>query len=124
MDIETFKHFKYEIALGSPIPMPEPRIDYYPHSQFSVQQFLHALCKAHIGSLGKRGGRWAFGDDAPPGVRLSSRSDITQLLDYAEELGIIEPKPADGAVEVTDTGAFVTYQLSKSYWDKLDRFQA
>ena len=123
MDLETFKHFKYEIALGAAVPMPEPRIDYYPHSQFSVQQFLHTVCKAHIGSLGKRDGQWVFGEDAPAGARLSSRPDITQLLDYAENMGIIEPKPADGTSGSPEPGAFVAYQLSRSYWEKFDKFQ-
>jgi hypothetical protein len=123
MDTETFKHFKYEIALGAAIPMPEPKIDYHPHSQFSVQQFLHTVCKQHIGSLGKRGTEWEFGEDAPAGVRLGSRPDIVQLLDYAEELGIIEPQHSDAVSNGTETGVFVPYQLSKAYWDKFDKFQ-
>jgi hypothetical protein len=122
MDVETFKHFKYEIALGAAIPMPEPKIDYYSHCQFSVQQFLHTLCKEHIGSLGKRKGEWQFGEDAPASARLSSRSDITQLLDYAEELGVIEPKPPEGTEADQSADIFVPYQLSKAYWDKFEKF--
>ncbi len=122
MDVETFKHFKYEMALGAAIPMPEPKIDYYPHSQFSVQQFLHTLCKENVGSLGKRGGKWEFGEDAA-GVRLSPRTDITQLLDYAEELGIIGPSSPDGAPADQGPDVFIPYQLSKAYWDKFDKFQ-
>jgi hypothetical protein len=123
MEVETFKHFKYEIALGASIPMPEPKIDYYPQSQFSVQQFLHTLCKEHIGSLGKRKGQWEFGEDAPSSARLSARSDITQLFDYAEELGIIEPKTDGDTPADQETDVFVTYQLSKRYWDKFEKFR-
>jgi len=116
MSIEEYRHFKYEMALGSDIPMPEPKIGYYPHDQFTLQQYLLTLCKQHIGSLGKSNGKWRFGDDAPPNVRLSSRPDIVQLFDFAEKLGIIVP--AEGG----ESADFQPYQLSKAYWEKFDKY--
>ncbi|MBU1319549.1 MAG: hypothetical protein KKG33_01730 [candidate division Zixibacteria bacterium] len=118
MSIEAYRHFKYEMALGADVPMPEPKIDFYPHNQFTLQQYLHILCKVHVGSLGKLNGKWKFGEDAPPNVRLSSRPDIVQLFDFAEKMGIIEAKPSEGG-ESTD---FQPYQLSKQYWDKFDKY--
>ena len=118
---ETLKHFRYEIALGAAIPMPKPPLDYYPQAQYSVQQFLLMLCKEQIGALGKKGKTWSFGPEAPDSVRLSSRPDIMELLDYAEEIRIIEPKPGAEAGS-GDEGAFVPYQLSQAYWDKFGKF--
>jgi len=122
MDAETFKHFKYEMALGAAIPMPEPKIDYFPHSQFSVQQFLHTLCKANVGALGKRAGVWSFGEGAPEGVRLSSRLDIVQILDFAEKLGIIEAVSAGGDSGDQQSDVFTAYKLTEKYWEKFDKF--
>ena len=121
MYVETFKHFKYEIALGKAIPMPKPTIDYYPNYQYSVQLFLHALCKTHVGSLGKIEGKWSFGENAPKEVRLSARFDIIQIFDYAEKMGIIEPKPSDSGLD-REEAAFIPYQLSKAYWDRFDKY--
>jgi len=120
MAIETIQHFRYEIALGSPIPFPEPKLDYYPHDQFCVQQFLRALCKEKVGSLGKQGGKWAFGPDAPASVKLSSRPDIRQVFDFAEQLGIIVPDSASG----DGAEGFVPYKLAESYWEKFDKFRS
>jgi hypothetical protein len=122
MDVETFKYFKYEIALGSIIPMPPPPIDYYTSKQFSFQQFLHTLCKEHIGALGKKDGSWSFGPDASDRARLGSRSDITELFDFAAEIGIIEEIPPDQEPNERGEGVFVPYQLSKAYWEKFDKF--
>jgi hypothetical protein len=122
MDAKTTKYLKYEIALGSDIPMPAPPIDYYTSKQFSLQQFLHTLCKAHIGSLGKKDGAWMFGPDASERARLSSRSDITELFDFAAEVGIIEEIPPDQEPKERGEGVFVPYQLSKAYWEKFDKF--
>lgn len=122
MNIETFKHFKYEIALGAEIPMPKPAINYYPHDQYTVQQYLHTLCKLHVGSLGKRGGKWAFGDDAPDDARLSSRPEIISVFDFAEKMGIIEPAPSEGGPAADDPEAFIPYKLSQKYWDSFDKF--
>ncbi len=122
MDAETIKYLKYEIALGSVIPMPPPPIDYYTSKQFSFQQFIFTLCKAHIGSLGKKDGVWSFGPDAPERAKLGSRSDITELFDFAAELGLIEEIPPDQEPKERGEGVFVPYQLSKAYWDKFDKF--
>ena len=120
---ETFRYFKYEIALGSPIPVPKPKLDVYPDYQNSVQQFLHRTCKQKVGTLGKRDGKWDFGGELFGKARLSSRRDITELLDYAVELGILEPAPAESSASDTGGGEFVAYQLSKAYWDRFDKFQ-
>jgi hypothetical protein len=122
MNIEAFKCFKYEIALGIAIEMPKPPIDYYPNKQFTIQQFLYTLCKEHIGSLGKKDGKWEFGEDASDRARLSSRSDITEIFDYAQKLGFIEEIPADQEPKERGEGVFVPYQLSKSSWEKFDKF--
>ena len=114
---ETFKHFRYEIALGAPIPIPKPKIDYYSGQQYSLQQFLHTLCKENIGSLGKREGKWSFGEDAPKRAALHSRADITQLFDFAEQMGIIEP-------DSSAAGDFIPYKLSEKYWEKFDKFSS
>jgi hypothetical protein len=125
-----YKYFKYEIALGNAIPMPEPKVDFFPHDQYSVQQFLRTLCKTHIGALGKKERVWAFGAAFAPKMKLSSRPDIQQLFDFAEEMGIIEPvppgelpPPAEGASAPVEAEAgFVAYRLTKIYWSKFDRF--
>ena len=122
MSIETFKHFKYEIALGAPLPMPKPVINFYPHNQYSVQQYLHTLCKEHIGSLGKRNGRWEFGPEVPEDVRLGARPDIIEVFDFAERMGIIEPKSSGQPTAIPDDNAFIVYQLSKAYWKSFDKF--
>lgn len=129
MVTETYRHFKYEIALGAEIPMPKPPIDYYEKEQFSVQQYLHTLCKVHVGSLGKIEGKWAFGPDAPKSAKLGSRPDITQIFDYAEKMGIIEAAPgenlppAEGEEAPSEgAGPFTPYKLSQGYWTAFDRF--
>lgn len=103
--------------------MPEPKIDYYPHNQFSVQQFLHTLCKQHVGSLGKKNGVWELDQDAPASARLSARQDLVEILDYAEQLGIIVPAPPGGASADQADGAFTPYKLSEAYWERFDKFQ-
>ena len=113
----TRASFRYEIALGAPFPMPEPKLDYFPHSQDNFQQFLHTLCKKSIGSLGKKDSKWAFGEDCPTSVKLGSRADIRQLFDFAEELGMIAPSPDSGSE------GFITYQLTEGYKDKFDKFE-
>lgn len=122
MSIETFKHFKYEIALGVPFPMPKPVMNFFPNNQYSVQQYLHTLCKEHVGSLGKRNGAWEFGPDVPEDVRLSTRPDIIEVFDFAERMGIIEPKPPDQPSDMSGEDAFIVYQISKLYWNSFDRF--
>lgn len=116
---EEFKFFKYELALGTPIPMPKPKIDAFPNDQNTVQQFFHAAFKVHAGALGKKDGKWAFSEGVGPDVKLSTRPDITQLFDFAVELGVIEPaQPGQSSAD----GAFTPFQLSKAYWDKFDKF--
>lgn len=119
MNVETFKYFKYEIALNQPIPMPKPPIDYYVNDQYTVQQFLRILCKVHVGSLGKKDNKWCFGEDAPHDAKLGSRPDITQMFDFAEKLGIIVQSQAEGE---SGEGAFIPYKLSDAYWDKFDKY--
>ena len=115
MDITDYKYFKYELALGTALPMPSPKLDVFPESQYSVQQFLHAVCKENEGSLGKKEGKWCFGDEVQPKVNLSPRTDITQILDFSEQLGVIEPgTPTEGG--------FTPYKLSQKYWDKFDKY--
>ncbi len=114
MSDETYKHFRYEIALGAVIPVPKPKVNYYSGQQYSLQQFLFTLCKENIGSLGKRNGKWTFGEDAPKDAALHSRSDLTQLFDFAEKMGIIE---ADAP-----NNDFTPYKLSQTYWGKFDKF--
>ena len=121
MDTATFKHFKYEIALGAAVPMPKPAIDFFPHCQYSVQQFLFTLCKENIGALGKKDGKWAFGEKFEPKVQVTKRHDIVQILDFAEQLKIIEPEQGSGA-ESGASGSFIPYKLSEAYWDKFDKF--
>ena len=116
---EEFKFFKYELALGTPIPMPKPKIDVFPNDQNTVQQFLHAACKVNAGSLGKKDGKWAFSSDVGGDVKLSTRPDITQIFDFAQELGVIEPMPTSDS---SGDSTFTPFQLSKSYWDKFDKF--
>lgn len=115
MSSEALRHFRYEIALGAAIPMPKPPYDYFPNSQFCLQQFLHALCKENVGTLGKKEGRWSFGPEAPESVRLASKSEVVEYLNLAAELGIIEPAPSEG-------GDFTPYKLSERYWTKFDKF--
>jgi hypothetical protein len=117
MAIETYRHFRYEIALGAAIPMPKPGFDYYPHDQYSLQRYLHTLCKKHVGSLGKREGKWSFGDDAPEGVRLSTNMEFMELLDFAEKMGIIVPSESEGG-----GGDFTPYKLSDTYWERFEKF--
>lgn len=117
----TFKYFKYEIVLDNPIPMPKPEIEFYPHHQYSVQQYLYTLCKLHPGSLGKRDGKWEFGEGPYEKVPLGPRPDVTQIFDYAQELGIIVP--AEGAA-TDQPGTFIPYQLSKAYWTRFDKYAA
>jgi len=116
----SLKYFKYEIALDNAIPMPKPEIDFFPHDQYTVQQYLYTLCKANIGALGKRDGKWEFGEAPFPKVSLSSRSDIVQIFKFAEELGIIVP--AEGVENADQPGTFIPYQLSKAYWTKFDKY--
>jgi len=117
MDKAALKLFRYELALGKEVPVPKPQVDYHSNSQYCIQQFLHALCKEHVGSLGKRNGKWEFGPDAPASVKLSSRPDIKEQFDFAEELGIIVP--AEGG---ENAEGFTPYQLSKASWEKFDKF--
>ena len=117
MDTKTLKYLKYEIALNSPIPMPQPEIDYFKGKQHSVQQFLYMLCKKNVGSLGKKDGRWEFGDEAHGKGKASSRPDITEFFDAFVELGIIVPKPPDGTAADAD-GVFIPYELTESYAER------
>jgi len=119
MDIATFKSFKYEIALGNEVPLPEPKLDRFPHDQYSLQQFLRAACKEHVGALGKTGTKWYLINEKEEPVSLSKRADISLLLDFAVQMGIIEPKTADAGSDV-----FVPYQLSQAFWEKFDKFSA
>ena len=115
-----FKYFKYEMVLGNPIPMPKPEIEYFPRKQYSVQQYLHTLCKVHIGALGKVDGKWEFGEGPAPKVPLGPRQDVVQIFNYAEDLGIIVP--AEGVENADQPGTFIPYQLSKSHWSRFDKF--
>ncbi len=115
MGLELYKHFRYEMALGRDIPLPPPKLNVFPHSQFSLQQFLFTACKENVGALGKQEGKWEINPEVDAKTKLSSRPDFTQLLDYAEKLGIIEAKSSGD-------GDFVTYQLSQAYWDKFDKY--
>jgi len=118
----TFKYFKYEIVLDNAIPMPKPEIEFFPHNQYSVQQYLHTLCKVHIGALGKRDGKWEFGEGPYDKVPLGPRPDVTQVFDYAAELKIIVP--VEGVENADQPGTFIPYQLSKAYWTKFDKYAA
>ncbi len=122
MSFETFKHFRYEIALDQPIEMPKPAIDYYPQEQYSVQQYLHILCKVNIGSLGRIDDKWALGEDAPASVKLSTRPDITQIFDFALRKEILEEIPLEEHTENQKTRGFTPYRLSKVYWEKFDKY--
>ena len=112
MDTGSFKYFKYEITLGATMEMPQPKIDWYPHNQHSIQQFLYTLCKEHVGALGKKDGKWTPGDEEYAELKLGSRADITQMFDFAEQMGIIAPADA--------VGDFTPYKLSDAYWTKFD----
>ncbi len=114
MSIETYSHFRYEIALGAPIPMPQPPIDYFDKQQYSLQQYLHALCKDNVGALGKKEGEWSFGPDAPETVQMYKYTEFIELLNYAERMGLIVPAEAQGD--------FTPYKLSETYWEKFDKF--
>lgn len=120
--METYQSFKYEIVLGEPLEMPKPPIDYYKSKQYTVQQFLHSLCKEHIGSLGKKDGRWVFGPDAPSTAKLGPRSDITQLFDYSEKMGIIKPAAPEDVSDELKAEGVTAYKLSQSYMTKFDKF--
>ncbi len=119
MYTETYKHFKYEIALDQAIPMPKPALDYFTNYQYSVQQYLYALCKMHVGSLGKKEGKWSFGEDAPPTVKLASRPEIVQIFEFAEKMGVIEPASSESPA---GEGQFIPYKLTQAYWDKFDKY--
>lgn len=122
MTKEILRYFKYELALGAAIPMPKQKIDVFPNDQDSVQQYLYILCKAHIGSMGKKEGSWAFGGEFANKVRLSSRPDIVEIFDAVEELGIIEKASPENVTVKSDDEAFIPYQLSKAYWEKFDKY--
>jgi len=121
MDTKTLKYLRYEIALGSAIPMPPPEIDYFKGKQHSLQQYLFILCKKNVGCLGKKDGRWEFGDEAHGRAKASSRPDIAELFDAVAELGIIVPKPPDGTAADAE-GILIPYGLSDSYAEKFDSF--
>ncbi len=121
MTQETYQHFRYEIALGAVIPMPRPKLEYFPMKQYSFQQFLHTICKTQLGSLGKKGDRWELGPDAPPEAALNSRPDITVLLDYSEKIGILIPS-LNGQTFIKEDDIYTVYQLSPSYWERFDKF--
>jgi len=123
MGIRDFKFFKYEITLGSEVPMPKPPIDFYPQQQFTVQQYLYTLCKENVGALGKKDGKWAFGEGCDPLVKIHSRTDIIQIFDYSEKLGIIIPDPEAGG-DAGNPESFIPYKLSESYWSKFDKFKS
>lgn len=120
--MSTFKSFKYELALGAAIEMPKPKLDFFPNEQYSVQQYLHTLCKANIGSLGKKGSKWSFAGPDSEKVKLSTRADVTEIFDYAEQLKIIVPKPDQPPPGEGEDQPFVVYQLSEPYWDRFDKF--
>jgi hypothetical protein len=120
--MSTFKSFKYELALGAAIEMPKPKLDFFPNEQYSVQQYLHTLCKANIGSLGKKGAKWAFAGPDSEKVKLSTRPDVTEIFDYAEQLKIIVPKPDQSPSAEEGEEPLVVYQLSEAYWDRFDKF--
>lgn len=109
------------MALGNAIPMPEPKIDFFPNRQYSFQQYLHTLCKENVGALGKQGGKWVFGAKFEPTVRPSSRPDFTELLDFAEQLGVLVPAPSEDTQTVGEE-PFVAYQLSEAYRNRFDKF--
>ena len=117
----SFKYFKYEMALGNAIPMPEPKIDFFPNRQYSFQQYLHTLCKENEGALGKQGGKWAFGPKYEPTVKLSTRADFTELLDFAEQLGVLEAAASEETQTVGEE-PFVPYRLSEAYRNRFDKF--
>ncbi len=114
MSVETYSHFRYEIALGAPIPMPPPPIDYFDKQQYSFQQYLHTLCKVNVGALGKKGKEWSFGPGAPESVQMYKYTEFIELLGYAERMGLIVPAEPQGD--------FTPYKLSQSYWEKFDKF--
>jgi len=120
--MSTFKSFKYELALGATIEMPKPKLDFFPNEQYSVQQYLYTLCKANIGSLGKKGSKWALAGPDSDKVKLGTRADVTEIFDFAEQLKIIIPKPDQTPEAGEGEEPFVVYQLSEPYWDRFDKF--
>jgi hypothetical protein len=117
MDTKGLKFFKYEIALGSAMPMPKPALDLFPYEQNSVQQFLYTVGKKQIGALYKQDGKWHLREEGKDSYLLTKRPDICEILDYAAELSIIvasdSPEPP---------GTPVSFKLSERYWTKFDQY--
>lgn len=117
MDTKGLKFFKYEIALGSAMPMPKPALDLFPYEQNSVQQFLYTVGKKQVGALFMKERKWHLKEEGKDEFLLSKRPDISEILDYATELGILV------AAETTDSPETpVTYKLSERYWDKFNKY--
>ena len=72
--------------------------------------------------LGKREGKWGFGGEYKDKVKLHTRSDITEILDFVEELGIIEPAPGEGGEIVQGEEGFTPYKLTDKYVEKFAKF--
>ena len=96
MDNKGLKFFKYEIALGSAMPMPKPALDLFQYEQNSVQQFLYTVGKKHVGALTKKGGKWHLKEEGKEEFLLTKRPDICEILDYAAELGILTAQGEGG----------------------------
>lgn len=116
MDTKGLKFFKYEIALGSAMPMPKPPLELFPYEQNSVQQFLYTVGKKQIGALYKEDRKWHLKEEGKEPYLLTKRPDICEILDFAAELNILIAAPAD------NPDAPVAYKLSDRYWTKFDQY--
>lgn len=114
MDNKGLKFFKYEIALGSSMPMPKPALDLFQYEQNSVQQFLYTVGKKHVGALFKKEGKWYLKEEGKDEFLLAKRPDICEILDYATELGILSPQ-GEGSESTP-------FKLSERYWEKFDQY--
>jgi len=117
MDTKGLKFFKYEIALGSAMPMPKPALDLFQYEQNSVQQFLYTVGKKQVGALFKKDRKWHLKEEGKDEYLLSKRPDICEMLDYAAELGILIPTETSDSPETP-----ITFKLSDRYWSKFDQY--
>ncbi len=118
----TLKYFEYELTLGAEIPMPKPKVNFLTGHQYSVQQYLLALCKEHVGSLGKVEGKWEIRGDERAAIRLGPRPDLVQIFSWTEDLKIIEPVPDEEVPDEVKEVGFTPYRLTKGYWTSFDKF--
>lgn len=118
----TLKYFEYEMTLGAEIPMPKPKINFLTGYQYSVQQYLFALCKTHIGSLGVKEGKWEIRGEGREVIGLGPRPELCQIFDWSKELSIIETVPDEEIPAEAKEDGFAPYRLTKEYWARFDKF--